>query len=198
MLFGVLVLLAGCGGSGGGSGAGSGGDEAAPRAPAASAAPAASPTASAGALGPTDLAWVNLMIPLNDQLLPLLDEAAERGDDPALRTLAEDLSATLGAELDALHALLDEAGVAYRNLHEGHDMPGMVTRRELDEVAGLAGPAFDRRALAHLREYVEQSATVSRGERDAGTHRDATSLATAFVEARTALLDDVTGLTGTG
>ena len=69
---------------------------------------------------------------------------------------------------------------------------------ELDGLAGTEGADFDRQALAYLREHVEHSATVSRGERNAGTDDAAKSLAADLDQARTAQLTELDELGGAG
>ncbi|RBM19791.1 DUF305 domain-containing protein [Streptomyces sp. PT12] len=189
------VLLTGRGGP----------DEEAPREPreprepsaaAGAASGAATDPAAVGTLNATDLAWIQLMIPVNDQLLPLLDQVAERSPDRAFREFATGLAERHRSELTELHALLDEAGVEYTNLHEGHDMPGMVTDEELAALAATEGAAFDRAAKTHLREHLEQSARVSRSEVESGADADATALAAGLDEARADQLDELTALGG--
>ncbi|MDT0264955.1 DUF305 domain-containing protein [Streptomyces sp. DSM 44915] len=140
--------------------------------------------AGAGGLSATDLAWAQLMIPVDELLLPFLDTLAERADDPALRALGAGLVPDYQAELEALHGLLTEAGVAYRNPHVGHDMPGMVTEEERDELLGLTGGDFDEAALAHLVEHLTRTAEVSRAQTAAGTDPAAVALAEELVLAR--------------
>ncbi|RKN06127.1 DUF305 domain-containing protein [Streptomyces radicis] len=185
----ALPPLTGCGG----------GNEDEPREPRATgdaASGTATDPAAVGTLNATDLAWIQLMIPVNDQLLPLLDDVAERGSDPAFREFAAGLAEQHRSELTELHALLDEAGVEYTNLHEGHDMPGMVTEDELTALAATEGAAFDREAKPHLREHLEQSARVSRSEAESGADADATALAAGLEEARADQLAELTALDG--
>ncbi len=194
----VLLLswcLTGCGGSGE---SGSAPDGAAPDATAETAAGATAGgsdgAAATGGLSPTDLAWAQLMIPLNDRMLAMLDEVARRSPDAALRGFADALAASHRTELDRLHALLDDAGVTYTDIHEGHNMPGMVTEEELDDLIRLRGAAFDAEATAHLREHLEESGQVSRAERDAGTDDGATTLAAELAETRATQLDELARL----
>ena len=75
----LLLALAGCGSS----------VAASRRAP-----PASTPTATATewkidpSFNATDLAWIELMIPMDDQLLRVLGMAEKQASDPAVRTFA--------------------------------------------------------------------------------------------------------------
>ncbi|WP_062211608.1 DUF305 domain-containing protein [Streptomyces sp. NBRC 109706] len=138
-----------------------------------------------GGLSATDLAWTQLMIPVNERLLPLLETVGERGENPDLRDHATGLVPRVQEEITALRALLEEAGVVYEDLHRGHNMPGMVTEEELSALDALDGAAFDEEAVAHLREFLEETASVSRSETDAGSHPGTIALAADLDRVRT-------------
>ncbi|UED83701.1 DUF305 domain-containing protein [Streptomyces profundus] len=158
--------------------------------------PEATGDGGVGGMSATDLAWTQLMIPVNERLEPLLEALGERGDDPGLRAYATDLVPQVQEETTALRALLAEAGVAYEDLHRGHNMPGMVTEEELTALDALDGAAFDEEALAHLREFLEQTAEVSRSEMDAGTHPGTIALAADLDRVRTEQLAELERVIG--
>ncbi|MFF3751625.1 DUF305 domain-containing protein [Streptomyces sp. NPDC002018] len=182
----VLLGSAGCGGAGTG-----GGDRAADGAgagsPAKTGTPSVSATASAtgaGGYNATDRGWAQLMAPMNERTLLLLDLVEDRAADPALSELARRTEVTHREELTRLRAVLRETGAAGTNPHEGHDMKGMVTDDELRSVAGSRGKAFDSLAIGYLREHLEQGILVSRGEQDSGAAPSATGLAKEVGERR--------------
>lgn len=175
----LVLLVCGCGGRG-------------PAAPAASLPPSVpSPgrvDATSAVLGPTDAAWVQLMIPMIERALPMLDLAARRGSTPEVRELASSLATGHRADLERLRALHREAGLPEANPHEGHDMPGMVTQARLEAMRQARGAAFDRLFLAELRAHLTQSVTVTQGERRSGSDARALALAASLEHARTAQL----------
>ncbi|MCI3225778.1 DUF305 domain-containing protein [Streptomyces sp. NP-1717] len=134
--------------------------------------------------GATDAAWVQLMTPMNEGAVELLTMAAERSTDPRLRSWAKDLAAGHRTELDRMRALLKELGLPSTNVHEGHEMPGMVTPGDLTQARAAEGAAFEKVFVIQIREHLEQSAHVSRSEVDAGSEAAARKLAAALVEAR--------------
>ncbi|WP_146057490.1 DUF305 domain-containing protein [Streptomyces sp. SM12] len=148
----------------------------------------------AGSLSGTDLAWLQLMAPMNERTLLLLGLVTELTGDTSFAGFADDLAATHSAEAERMRTLLAEAGVPDTNPHEGHDMTGMVTDEELAEIEAAA--EFDDAALAALREHLEQSAMLSRSARDAGTDRDTTALADELAELRATQLTELEGLGG--
>ncbi|MFJ9320247.1 DUF305 domain-containing protein [Streptomyces globisporus] len=155
--------------------------------------PADAPTVASTA---TDVGWVQLMTPMNQQAVKLLALAAERAAEPRVRDFAVRLRTGQEAELDRLRSLLTRMGLPGTDVHAGHDMPGMVTVRDLEAARAAAGPAFDRLVLAQLRDHLRQSAQVSRSEITSGGRADARELAAALVTARETSLAELERLPG--
>ncbi|MET7336313.1 DUF305 domain-containing protein [Nonomuraea sp. NPDC005650] len=150
--------------------------------------------ATAAGFNTTDIAWLQLMIAMEERALLLLDLGAGPGRSPAVRGLAGRLRQAHAGELRRLRAGLGRTGLPSRNPHEGHDMPGMATPAELAALGAATGGAFDRLFLTRLREHVEQTALVSRSEQVSGMDRATRDLAAAIVRNRTAergLLDEI-------
>ncbi len=86
--------------------------------------PTGTPTSASTA---TDVGWVQLMTPMNQQAVKLLTLAAARAAEPRVRDFAVRLRTGQEAELNRLRALLTRMGLPGTDVHAGHDMPGMVT-----------------------------------------------------------------------
>ncbi|MFF5089285.1 DUF305 domain-containing protein [Streptomyces niveus] len=138
--------------------------------------------------GATDAAWLQLMTPMNEGAVELLTMAADRATDPGLRSWATRLAAAHRAELDRMRPLLKQLGLPATNVHEGHEMPGMVTPGDLARARAAKGAAFEKVVVVQIREHLEHSARVSRSEVDAGSEAAAKKLAASLVEARAAEL----------
>ena len=139
-------------------------------------APDPAPPAAASPFNATDTAWIQLMIPMNEQLLPALALAP-----PELAPFAAELEVSHGRELAELERLRERAGLSGENPHAGHQMPGLVS--EVD----LAGLRLDPSGLAaKLREHLEQSALLARGEQDSGADQETRDLAASIGAARAA------------
>ncbi|MFD5894199.1 DUF305 domain-containing protein [Streptomyces sp. NPDC060366] len=134
--------------------------------------------------GATDAAWIQLMTPMNEGAVELLTMAADRAADARLRDWANDLATAHRAELGRMRPLLKELGLPSTNVHEGHEMPGMVTPGDLTQARAAEGAAFEKVFVIQIREHLEHSARVSRSEVDAGSEAAAKKLAAALVEAR--------------
>jgi hypothetical protein len=135
----------------------------------------------ARSLSPTDVAFIELMIPMNERAMPLLDllSTASTG---GLRDVAAALRATYAAEVDMLRAALAAGGLVEQGLHAGMDMPGYVTQTQLNAVRSGIG----RNAAAPdvLCRHLRQSLLVARAEVDAGSDAATRAIATDMVAAR--------------
>ncbi|MGI5242424.1 DUF305 domain-containing protein [Dactylosporangium sp. CA-139066] len=129
-----------------------------------SSAPAKPNPVAATDFGGTDMAWVELMIPMDEQLLPVLDLVRERAADPALVAVAGDLRGVYDGELPQLRALSDRAGLPSDSPHKGHNMPGLVDADTLAALKADSGASFERRAVTCLREHLDQLASLAASE----------------------------------
>ncbi|WP_103536596.1 MULTISPECIES: DUF305 domain-containing protein [unclassified Streptomyces] len=195
-VLGLLGVLALTGAAGCSSAADSAPRTTADSAPRTAEARTSEPPSATGSVSATDVGWVQLMTPMNQQAVKLLTLAAERADEPRLRAFAVRLRADQEAELDRLRPLLTRMGLPLTDVHAGHDMPGMVTERDLTAARAAEGPAFDRLVLAGIRDHLRQSAQVSRSEITAGGRADARELARALVTARETFLAELARLPG--
>lgn len=157
--------------------------------------PTRTPTATSASTA-TDVGWVQLMTPMNQQAVKLLTLAAERAAEPRVRDFAVRLRTGQEAELVRLRSLLTRMGLPATDVHAGHDMPGMVTVRDLDAARAAEGSAFDRLVLVQIRDHLRQSAQVSRSEITSGGRADARELAAALVTARETSLAELERLPG--
>ncbi|MFF4947219.1 DUF305 domain-containing protein [Streptomyces rubiginosohelvolus] len=157
--------------------------------------PTRTPTATSASTA-TDVGWVQLMTPMNQQAVKLLTLAAERAAEPRVRDFAVRLRTGQEAELVRLRSLLTRMGLPATDVHAGHDMPGMVTVRDLEAARAAEGSAFDRLVLTQIRDHLRQSAQVSRSEITSGGRADARELAAALVTARETSLAELERLPG--
>jgi uncharacterized protein (DUF305 family) len=132
----------------------------------------------------TDAAWLELMIPMDQQFLQLLDLASTHSQNPAVRRLAAQLASSHRTELQELTALRTEAGLPTTNPHEGHDMPGMMTTDEVLALSNLHGTAFDKTLSTEIQDHLNQSALITRSVKAAGHAPAVASLATRIEKAR--------------
>ena len=150
-----------------------------PAATASSAAPG-----SAGFFGGTDLAWVEITIAMNEEMLPLLDLVPTHSSDAGVKALAAEVRAFHGQELLTLRRLHDQAKLPAENPHKGMPMPGMVTPDQVIQAAAVRGPAFDKLLIRHLQAHFEHGAKLAESEKKAGVEPQTKALATDVISSR--------------
>ncbi|GIG10845.1 DUF305 domain-containing protein [Catellatospora coxensis] len=158
--------------------------------------PAVSPpaVAEAGAIS-TDVAWTQLMIALDERMLAALRLAPQRTGDKDLGTFAADVARRHEAEVVRLRELLQATGMPESNPHEGHDMPGMITKENLALLAGRSGAEFDAMLADSLRAHFEQCRMLAGSEQSAGADPAVKALAASVETTRQADLDQLAALT---
>ena len=148
-------------------------------APPAGAAPS-SPSPSAGStgfFGGTDLAWIEITIAMDEELLPLLALVPANGSDPGLKALSAELKGVHEQELSVLRGLHDQAKLPAENPHKGMPMPGMVTPEQVTKASATRGKAFDALLRNHLEAHLRQGLKLAESERKSGVEPQTRGLA---------------------
>ncbi|ONI76718.1 DUF305 domain-containing protein [Kribbella sp. ALI-6-A] len=162
--------------------------------------PAGTPSATASvwdidpSFNATDLAWIELMIPMDEQLLRVLELGRKQAADPAVREFAGRVAAGHRAEVARFVALRTRSRLPVRNPHQGHDMPGMMTEPEIVALGKSTGAAFDQVFLENLEEHLEQSIVLARSIPKDGKDPEGKKLATAITTTRAAQLKELAAL----
>ncbi|GAA4197965.1 hypothetical protein GCM10022252_47640 [Streptosporangium oxazolinicum] len=145
--------------------------------------PAALPTPTgsvSGSFNGTDIAWLQLMIPMTEQAARLLELAPGKTSNPRLKRFAEEYVADRRTTLQELRDLLRRSGVPESNEHEGHDIPGMVIPNDFAALKRADGEAFDRLFTKDAREYLTQSVLVAKGLQKSGADPETKAFAAAL------------------
>ncbi len=114
----------------------------------------------------SDIAFVQMMIPHHAQALEMSRLAPERAENRQVRGLAERIEAAQAPEILLMASWLEEQNIDVPSAAEdpldydhgahGHDgMEGMLTPRELKELAAARGRAFDRLYLSSMIRHHE-------------------------------------------
>jgi uncharacterized protein (DUF305 family) len=127
--------------------------------------------------GGTDLAWIEINIAMDEQLLPLLDLVQARSKDPDVRAAGSQIAAFTATELATLRALHDQAALPAENPHKGMPMPGMVTPEQVTAAAALTGAPFEKIVVQRFTEHLEQSRQLATSEEKAGVEPQTRALA---------------------
>jgi hypothetical protein len=129
----------------------------------ATAAPPPAPPPGPG-FDPTDVAWLQLAVPMAENAVAAAGLAPDHADSPAVRSVRPPEEAFL----PRLRAARDRAGLPAANIHDGHRMPGMITGADLAALRTSHGAGFDQRLLGLLRANAAQLVVLSRGEQASG------------------------------
>ncbi|XVU23470.1 DUF305 domain-containing protein [Actinoplanes sp. CA-054009] len=148
-------------------------------------------TAPQASFGGTDLAWIEINIAMDEQLLPLLELPPRRTTDPDTLALTTQVKAFTQAELGTLRQLHTRAGLPTENPHEGMPMPGMVTPEQVTEASKLAGPAFDQTVTERIKEHLVQSQNLARSESKSGIEGQTRQLALQILRTREVALSTI-------
>lgn len=148
----------------------------------------------AGFFGGTDLAWVELNIAMDEQLLPLLALAPGKAASDDVRAYAAGVQTFTTTELASLRQLHDQAKLPSENPHEGMPMPGMVTPEQVSEARAASGAAFDKLLLKHVRAHLEQGTSLAGSEEKAGVEPQTLALAKLVLSTRAAAIKQADAL----
>jgi uncharacterized protein (DUF305 family) len=130
-----------------------------------------------GYFGGTDLAWVEITIAMDEQLLPLLDLSKGRAANAAVVAFSERVQEFTTTELTSLRALHDQAKLPSGNPHEGMLMPGMVTPEQVTAAKTASGKAFDTELVKLVRAHLVQGTSLADSELKAGVEPQTLKLA---------------------
>lgn len=159
--------------------------------PAGTTAPPATASSATTSFGGTDLAWIEISIAMDEQLLPLLELVPERSGSPGVQALATQVKAFTDAELSTLRLLRDQAGLPPVNPHKGMPMPGMVQADQVAKAAKMVGPEFDKFVVAQIKGHLDQSQSLARSENQSGVEAQTRSLALQVLRTRKEALSTV-------
>ncbi|MEV4053096.1 DUF305 domain-containing protein [Amycolatopsis sp. NPDC049688] len=126
---------------------------------------------------PTDVAWLQLVVPMTENALAAARLAPEHTAGAAVRSAAEAITGPQERLLARLRAARDRAGLPANDVHSGHRMPGMVTAADLVALRGDRDAAFDRRLVALLRAHAAQLVVLAGGEQASGQDAETRELA---------------------
>ncbi|MEV6643941.1 DUF305 domain-containing protein [Amycolatopsis sp. NPDC051371] len=136
------------------------------------------PTAGpASPFNPTDVAWLQLVVPMTENALSAARLAPSHAASPAVRAAADAVATPAERLLTQLKSIRDRAGLPASDVHSGHRMPGMITEADLVALRTGGGAEFDRRLVALLRAHAAQVVVLARGEQTSGADAETKRLA---------------------
>ncbi len=139
---------------------------------------AAEPSAGTNA---ADVAFARQMVPHHLQALELARLAQTRAGDPWVGEFAAKVATARDTDIRTFKDWLDMWGA--EPLPRDHAMPGTQKRAEIEALAKLNGPSFDRKYVTLMIEHDNGAIKLARAEQAGGAFEGAKALAVATATA---------------
>lgn len=143
-------------------------------------------TESSSTFNDADVTFAQQMIPHHEQAVEMAQLAQGRASSEEVLSLAEDIEAAQGPEIDTLKGWLDTwgedapaSGMDHGDM--GHDsggpMSGMMDEEQMSDLMGASGADWDSMFLEMMIEHHEGAIEMAEVEVDQGENPDAVALA---------------------
>ena len=179
----ALLALAGCAGA-----TGSGGM---PNMPGMGSSASASPAAD---VNNADMQFTMMMIPHHEQAVEMADMIlAKDGIDERVITLAEQIKAAQGPEIELMESWLDEWGTPMGDM-DGMDHGGMMSDTDMQALEDATGAEASRLFLEQMIVHHEGAIEMAQDEVDNGQNPDVVTLAENIIASQTteiATMEDI-------
>lgn len=158
-----------------------------------------------------DVAFATDMIQHHAQALSMVDLTLDRPLDPEVQSLAEDIRAAQGPEIETMADWLTKWGeevpeTMRDHVNSGHDMddmegmdggdemPGMMTSDDMSALEDASDAEFQTMWLDMMVEHHEGAIEMAKTEQADGKYKDAVDLAGDIVESQSAEVETMKGL----
>ena len=139
-----------------------------------------------------DVMFVQMMIPHHEQAIEMADLVLDTpGIDPAVVTLATEIKAAQGPEIERMEQWLDEWGMSSMpGGHAGHGgLDGMLSEEELQRLADAEGEEATRLFLEGMIEHHEGAIDMAEDVIDDGENAAVRELADTIIVTQQAEID---------
>jgi uncharacterized protein (DUF305 family) len=109
----------------------------------------ASTLESLTAFSPTEIMFLQMMIPHHEQAVSISSMAGNQTKNPAILDIAKRISEAQQPEIDQMKKLLSDAGLPTLMDHD-MGMNGMIPQSEIDKLSQVQDTAFDKLFLAAM------------------------------------------------
>ncbi|QKG23230.1 DUF305 domain-containing protein [Actinomadura verrucosospora] len=156
--------------------------------------PSASVAAAQTPHNEQDVMFAQMMIPHHRQAVEMAGLAPSRASSAQVKALAADIEKAQAPEIAKMTGWLDDWGAptAMSGMH--HDMPGIMSEKDMTSLKDLKGTAFDKAFLQMMIKHHQGAVTMARTEDRSGRNPDAKALATSIVRTQSAEIAKMRGL----
>ena len=151
-------------------------------------------TAAQAAHNEQDVLFAQMMIPHHRQAVEMAGLAPSRAASAQVKTLAAGIEKAQAPEIETMTGWLKDWGAPAPMSGMHHDMPGIMSEKDMTSLKGLKGAAFDRAFLRMMIEHHQGAVTMARAEIRSGRNADAKALAASIVRTQTAEIAKMRGL----
>ncbi len=146
-----------------------------------------------------DVTFLQMMYPHHAQAVDMAKQVAGRSQNQQVMTLAQNIEKAQGPEMTQMTSLLESFGKPAPSAHmSGHDMPGMMSDDQMNELNGLSGRPFDDRWLQMMIEHHTGAIQMADTELQGGTNADVKKLAGAIIAGQQAEITQMRSMLGQG
>ena len=143
-----------------------------------------------------DMQFTMMMIPHHEQAVEMADMIlAKDGIDERVLTLAEQIKAAQGPEIDLMESWLDEWGTPMGDM-DGMDHGGMMSDTDMQALEDATGAEASRLFLEQMIAHHQGAIEMAETELANGKNADALALAQAVVDTQSAEIETMQDLLG--
>jgi uncharacterized protein (DUF305 family) len=144
-----------------------------------------------------DMQFTMMMIPHHEQAIEMSDIIlAKEGIDERVLTLAEQIKAAQGPEIEQMESWLEEWGTPMGSM-EGMNHGGMMSDTDMQSLQDADGAEASRLFLEQMIVHHEGAIEMAQTEVDNGENEDVISLAEAIITSQTAEITAMEDILGT-
>ena len=144
--------------------------------------------------GSPEATFAQMMIPHHEQAMIMSDLALSNNAGPEVSALAIKIQSAQGPEIAQMRALLDRFGQEEVHSHGDHDMPGMLTDAQIEELGMAKGSTFDPLFLAAMIEHHEGAIVMAEDVLGQTDDPEVRSLAEQIIEAQRTEIEEMRSL----
>jgi uncharacterized protein (DUF305 family) len=151
-----------------------------------SASPSMSMSAAQASHNEQDVMFAQMMIPHHRQAVEMAGLAPSRASSAQVKTLAAGIEKAQAPEIAKMTGWLRAWGAPAAMTGMHHDMPGIMSDKDMTSLKALKGAAFDKAFLRMMIEHHRGAVTMARAEDRSGQNADAKALAASIVRTQSA------------
>lgn len=143
-----------------------------------------------------DVKFAQDMIPHHQQTIQMADLATKQATGQEVKLVAASVLSAEEKEIQTMKGWLSQWKATQPDaaVHGGHDMPGMISTKDMQALLTTTGEAFDKKWIELIEQHLESGVTMSKTLLAEGRNPDAKAMATEIIENQEAKIKQVQAL----